>query len=654
HGLGQITAATTEATTAANYQGFDGVWFDDIVITGTNGTYRKQAWDFRNAMGYRSPGMTVRVIRENTSDKAMAFIGDSVGNGATASNGAFMRVTDGTFTNQIVDAVDSRCTTRESCSGTTGVTAANALPTGLDLVVVELGYNDNPATFASDIDAMMNALTARGVSQVAWVNMADIRTSGGSLMYTQANAALDAATGRWGNLRVLDWDAASDTPERSRWFNSDGVHHTTTGNAEFALWLRGELIELAPSYYLTPPKRIELSVIGSSVTAPGGQLSTVPEGAAGVSLNVTMVRPAGRGFAAVWPCQDERPEVSSLNAQDGEVVANNVIAPISDDGTVCFYSSVGTNFVVDVAGWFPGAGASGGADPFVGLLPERLVDTRSGLGGRSTQVTPTTPLTVPVTALAAQLPDGSAVTVPEDVAAVAVNVTVTRAVGRGFATVWPCGTDRPLASNVNYQANNPAGNGVVAPVSDDGTICIHTSQPADVLVDLAGFFDGSATNGGAASFTAATPTRLVDTREGLGSTGGRIGPDAPLRVQVRNAELANAADPSAPLVVPDDAAAVAMNLTIVNPSGAGYATVWPCGAAQPVASNINYVTGATRANSVIAPIADDGTVCIYVHRTSDVVVDVSGWFRGGDDPSFIGSVPERLVDTRSAIGPVPS
>lgn len=681
HGLGQITGATTAPTTAANYQGFDGVWFDDIVITGTNGTYRKQAWDFRNAMGYRSPGISVSVIRESATTTSMAFIGDSVGNGATASNGAFVRSTDGTFTTQLIDAVDSRCTTRESCPGTTGVAAANALPSGLDLVVVELGYNDNPATFSNDIDAMMSALNARGVGQVAWVNMADIRTSGGKLVYTQANAALDAAADRYANLRVLDWDAASNNADRSRWFNSDGVHHTTTGNAEFALWLRSELLGIAPrevappvaagadvpppvapvadvpapvapSSYLTPPKRIELSVIGSSVSAPGGQLSTVPAGTAGVSLNITMIRPSGRGYAAVWPCQDERPEVSSLNAQAGEVVANNVIAPVSADGTVCFYSSVGTDFVVDVAGWFPGAATAGDADPFVGLLPERRVDTRSGLGGRATPVTPSSPLTMPVAGLTAKLPDGTAVTVPNDVAAVAVNVTVTRAAQNGYATVWPCGADRPLASNVNFRTGNPAGNGVVAPVSADGTICVHTSQSADVLVDLAGYFDGTAPIGQEPSFTAATPTRLVDTREAVGSTGGPIGPALPLRVQVRGAQLGSG--DASPLVVPDDVAAVAMNLTIVNPTGAGYATVWPCGSVRPVASNINYVAGQTRANSVIAPVADDGTVCVYVHQNSHVIVDVAGWFRGGVDPSFIGAIPERLVDTRTSVGPAPS
>lgn len=731
HGLGAITGASTQPTTASNYQGFDGVWFDDVVITGTNGTFRQQAWDFRNAMGYRSPGMTLRVIRENTTASAMGFIGDSVGNGVARANGEFRQITDGTFASQTVDAVDSRCTTREACAGTTGVAAANALPNGLDLVVVELGYNDDPVTFGSDVDAMMAALTAKDVGRVAWVNMADIRRSNGSLVYTTANAALDAATSRWGNLTVLDWDAASRTSERSRWFRSDGVHLTATGEANFSLWLRDQVLELAPNHYLSPPRRIELPVVGSTMTAPNGQPLSIPADAAGVSMNVTMVRPAAGGFATVWPCQQSRPEVSSLNARAGEVVANNVIAPISADGTVCFYSSVGTNFLVDVAGWFPGASDpdSTAGEPFVGLLPQRLVDTRIGLGPRSTPVTAASPLVVPVASLAAQRPDGADQAVPGDVAAVALNVTIARAAAPGFATVWPCGADRPNASNVNYEAGNPTGNGVVAPVGDDGTVCIYTSETADVLVDLAGYFDGAteptaaagseavgsdegdpdpvepdaaepdadepdatepaATDPDAAesdpdepdaaepdaaepdaaepdaaepdvvnsgpAFVAATPTRLVDTRTDIGGAPRRVEPSRPLSVPVRGARLdTDAGSGSSGVMVPDDASAVAINVTIVRPSTGGFATVWPCGAARPNASNVNFAAGRNRANSVIAPIDENGDVCVYVSATADVIVDVAGWFRGGDDASFTGAVPERLVDTRTALGPTPS
>ena len=240
--------------------------------------------------------------------------------------------------------------------------------------------------------------------------------------------------------------------------------------------------------------------------------------------------------------------------------------------------------------------------------------------------------------------------------AVAVNVTITQASSKGFATVWPCGTPRPLASNVNFASTTPTGNGVIAPIGDDGSICVHTSTSAEVIVDLAGYFGGSdvSTPGAETPFTASSPTRLVDTRVGVGAAPGPVQAATPLRIQVGGAELDNPDDPASPMVIPSDASAVAMNLTVVRPSADGFATVWPCGSDRPLASNLNYVAGRNRANAVIAPIGADGTVCVYVNRSSHVVVDVAGWFRGGDDPSFFGAAPVRLVDTRFAVGPIPS
>ena len=116
---------------------------------------------------------------------------------------------------------------------------ARTVPTNLDVVIVELGYNDNPSLTAADIDAMMSTLNARGTKRVVWVNMAEIRSGpGGSSYYAASNAALNAARSRWGSLTVADWNQASATPERSRWFARDGVHLTTTGNAKFSMWLR--------------------------------------------------------------------------------------------------------------------------------------------------------------------------------------------------------------------------------------------------------------------------------------------------------------------------------------------------------------------------------------------------------------------------------
>lgn len=649
YGLGELDTASMVEAAAANYRDFDGVWFNDVLLEGTDGSaFRQQAWDFRRDHDLPSPGFTVRVVTEDTRSTRFAMIGDSVGESiAAGASSEFQALTDGTFRTATIDVYGGRCTTKASCRGSSGLEVANSLPTGLDLVVVELGYNDWPPDFAGDIDAMMTALQGRGVRQVAWVNLAEIRRSGGTSHFGPANAALQAATARWSNLTVLDWNAASDTPERSRWF-SDDVHLTSTGQAEFALWLREQILALAPSHWLAPPQIIELPVAGSALRTPDGQAVTVPADASAVALNVTVVDAVKQGYVTVWPCGIDRPLASNVNFPPGSRVANGVIAPIGDGGSVCFYSHAGTDLVVDVAGWFSG-------DAFVGATPRRVVDTRDGTGGRSGRVTPSTPLTIPVTGAPVTLPDGSSATVPDGVGAVALNVTVVDPVAAGYVTVWPCDVARPLASNVNFRPGARVANGVVAPVGADGSVCLYSHEPSDIVVDLAGWFDPGAAEpasdpGELGSFTGATPRRFVDTRDGTGGRTGRVTPSDPVRIPVRGAALTvDGVERS----IPTEATAVALNLTIVDPLGQGYATVWPCGAERPTASNINFLPGTRVANSVVAPIGSDGSVCVYTHRDAHVVVDVAGWF-GGDPAGFTGATPERFVDTRYALGPAPS
>jgi hypothetical protein len=66
---------------------------------------------------------------------------------------------------------------------------------------------------------------------------------------------------------------------------------------------------------------------------------------------------------------------------------------------------------------------------------------------------------------------------------------VTRAIGAGFVTVYPCG-ERPLASSLNYVTAEIAPNAVIVPVSSDGDICLYSSVDAHLLADVNGWFAG--------------------------------------------------------------------------------------------------------------------------------------------------------------------
>ena len=79
-------------------------------------------------------------------------------------------------------------------------------------------------------------------------------------------------------------------------------------------------------------------------------------GVSAVSLNVTAVNPVAAGYINVYAC-GALEEVSSLNFEAGQTVANVVLAPVSVSGTICLYSSVATDVIIDINGWIGAAQA---------------------------------------------------------------------------------------------------------------------------------------------------------------------------------------------------------------------------------------------------------------------------------------------------------
>jgi hypothetical protein len=73
--------------------------------------------------------------------------------------------------------------------------------------------------------------------------------------------------------------------------------------------------------------------------------------------------------------------------------------------------------------------------------------------------------------------------------------------------------------------------------------------------------------------------------------------------------------------------AVVLNVTVTNPTAPSYLTVWPDGAAQPLASDLNYVAGLTVPNLVVVKLGGNGSIDLFsAAGTTDVVVDVVGWY----------------------------
>jgi hypothetical protein len=73
--------------------------------------------------------------------------------------------------------------------------------------------------------------------------------------------------------------------------------------------------------------------------------------------------------------------------------------------------------------------------------------------------------------------------------AVIANVTVTNPTAPSFLTVWPDGSTKPLASDLNYVAGLTVPNLVVVKVGASGAIDLfNASGTTDVVVDVVGWY----------------------------------------------------------------------------------------------------------------------------------------------------------------------
>ena len=127
-----------------------------------------------------------------------------------------------------------------------------------------------------------------------------------------------------------------------------------------------------------------------SFDAPGG----------GVAVgSLTMLNPAGRGYATAWANGSPRPETSSINLTDGTVIANFVATKVSGSG-VALFSSIPSNYLFDQFGYF----TNPDADVTVDIVPETPVAPRPP-GGPATPGAPTAPTAIPTPPPAGPTPD---------------------------------------------------------------------------------------------------------------------------------------------------------------------------------------------------------------------------------------------------------
>ena len=342
--------------------------------------------------------------------------------------------------------------------------------------------------------------------------------------------------------------------------------------------------------------------VATPVTGVGGVPAT---GVSAVVLNVTVTQPTGQSFLTVYPSGTARPLASNLNFLPNQTVPNLVVAKVGADGKVAVYNNAGSSHVIfDVVGWYGAAGAPSGGR-YNALAPARVLDTRTGTGGdfRSPVMAGGT-ISATVTGVGGVPATG--------VSAVVLNTTVSQPTAQSFLTVFPSGTARPLASNLNYVAGETVPN-----LGADGKVSIYNNAGSThVILDVVGWYGAEGAPSGS-RYNALSPARVLDTRSDTGGFSSPVAAGGTISATVTGVGGVPASGVSA----------VVLNATVTQPTAVSFLTLFPSGTTRPLASNLNFVPNQTVPNLVVAKVGADGKVAVYNNAgSSHVILDVIGWY----------------------------
>lgn len=259
----------------------------------------------------------------------------------------------------------------------------------------------------------------------------------------------------------------------------------------------------------------------------------------------------------------------------------------------------------------------------VALSPSRQLDTRTGLGAaRQGPLGPGERVDVTIAGTGG-VPGSGAL-------AAVMNVTAVVPTAGGYLTVWPAGEAQPGSSNVNFGPGDVVPNLVVCKIGAAGRVSIvNAAGETDVVADVVGYVR----TGTSTTFVPVQPTRLLDTR-----SSKAVGAGGDIALTVTGGSIPSSGVQS-----------VVLNVTVNAPTRDSFLTVYPNGDERPWTSNLNFRSGQTVPNLVVARVGDGGKVRFYnTAGSTHVIVDLLGYTMPSSTPNghVVAVTPARVLDTR--------
>lgn len=368
----------------------------------------------------------------------------------------------------------------------------------------------------------------------------------------------------------------------------------------------------APKAPVGPGKVISLSMLGA-----GGVPAT---GVSAVVLNLTVTAPTREGFLTLWPAGTTRPTVSSINFVAGTTRANLVTVPLgtigANAGKVSIFNVQGSvQVIADVIGYYEGVTTPAGG-LYQQVQPQRFVDTRDPAFGGPILSGDGVFMWVDYND-----PANPTVDVNAHIRALAVNITAVSPTKPGYLVAWDGNPVVPNTSTLNFTPGSITPNMAIVPVGPCVGCGVHTGFPSitvangslgtvNLLIDIVGIYDDGLLPGGL-QFKPVTPTRIVDTRKGQGTTTFASKTTKSVFAPATVAGL--------------DTFSLVTNTTAVLPTLPTYLTLWDGFISKPLVSNLNAAKGEIVANATITDLRGGNLFNIYNDNgVNNVLVDVVG------------------------------
>jgi len=180
------------------------------------------------------------------------------------------------------------------------------------------------------------------------------------------------------------------------------------------------------------------------------------------------------GHRSVFPGEAPAPETGSINCMAGSGTANAVLCELSDAGELCGRSKEQVHLVIDVQGYF----SPNGRLTYQPLEPVRILDTRDDDDSLYVnRLAAGQTIGVPIQGLRGM---------PNNVWAVATNLTAVGATTPGFLAAHPCGDGKPKTSSLNFSPGGAIGTHATSSIGADNALCLYASARTHAIIDIVG------------------------------------------------------------------------------------------------------------------------------------------------------------------------